>query len=110
MTVVKEVLNSLIVSNKGPWKDYSPESGQDCRKICEAVADEILNSITGIYPGCDVMSVEYDFMSEIWIYLTFQNRATHTAQQIAEGFRNYAGVSVNVKVWECVSEYARDKE
>lgn len=104
---MNEILHRLIMDHKGPWKDYSTDTRKQYRDICEAVAGQIIQSITGIHPdGCDGISAEYDFFNEeIFVYLTFQERATHTAEQIADAFKQHAGVSVNVKVWECVSEY-----
>lgn len=105
---MNDILNRLIMEHKGPWKDYSPETRKTYCDICEAVSGQIIQSITGIHPeACDGLSVEYDFYNDnIWVYLTFSDRATHTAEQIAEAFKRHAGVSVNVKVWECVSEYS----
>lgn len=103
---MNEILRRLIMENKGPWKDYSLEFRAECRSICEAVAGEIMFAITGMHPeACTGLSVEYDFFEAIWLYVTFMDRATHTADQIATAFTEIAGVEVNVKVWECVSEH-----
>jgi hypothetical protein len=103
---MKDVLNRLIIGNKGPWTDCSLETRAECIQVCEAVAGEIIFSITGKHPAaCDGVSVEYDFYKDIWLFVTFMDRGTHTAEQIATAFQEIAGVAVNVKVWECVSEH-----
>lgn len=103
---MKAILNALIMDHKGPWKDYSLKTRQEYANICKTVAAEIMFNIIGVYPdGCDGVSVEYDFYEEIWLYVTFSDRATHTAEQIATAFQEVAEVAVNVKVWECVSEH-----
>lgn len=77
---MNEILHRLIMDHKGPWKDYSTDTRKQYRDICEAVAGQIIQSITGIHPdGCDGISAEYDFFffnEEIFVYLTFQDRAT----------------------------------
>lgn len=103
---MKSVLNKLIMQHKGPYKGYSAETMNEYHNICTAVAAEVICTILGVHPeACDGVCVAYYFYDDIWFEVTFTDRATHTAEQIATAFEEITGVRVSVKVWEAVSEY-----
>ena len=73
------------------------------------MADQMIESITGMEVGGDDLSVEYvDIGKPIIIVLHFHRKATLTAEQIATQFQEHAGIPVEVEVNEIASSYLKD--
>lgn len=112
----RKILTEMITSNWGPYKDYSPESIQDCMSRLKFTCDEILASILpedqSPYDSTDAEYYgEFDHngsitTSRLFVWLTFFDKSTMAAEDIAKRFSEIVDVPVEIIVREQTSRFA----